>query len=323
MSALDDLLGGGVILRDGSGAQVSPIATDVQVTGVATVVFDGVKHVIDFGALGTAVANSVWFFNGATGVWSTAPVLSSISAGNAPAGSGAFRMGNADQFMARDAGGTDVELLAYGNDNRPRLAGVRYPLRSTVGTGSIGSVVRVESDGVLSVATLPSLGATLVSENITPRKTAKDGTGDAMFSCTVRGAISVPYVTATPLPVIPEATYAGMGASHASVTYQTACVEIVITGEDGHGRMFQQTFRGLIYRLRTSGDAWAIDSGMAHITGLDVGTPTAGFAVTAVLSLSGTTNGDITLTLQSTYASGTPHADWVYEVRITGGGRYA
>lgn len=151
-------------------------------------------------------------------------------------------------------------------------------------------------------------------------KTAKDSNGDAVCDYTLRGARFIPHSVSTDLPKILETKYAGMGATNSASIFQVATIELVLSGNDGNGHFFEQTFRGIIYRLRTGGDAWAIDTNLLRITALDVGTATG--LPGASIVLSGANNGDITIGVSYSYISD-PSSDWNYRVRIYSGGRFA
>jgi hypothetical protein len=327
-------LGGWVIIRDGSGAQVDELCTDLQVVGVATVAWDPVnlRHVIDVGALGSAVPNSVWYYNGTTGTWSTAPVLASVSAGSAPAGAGAFRMGNGSQLCARNAAGLDSELLAWGTDDLPRLAGVRYPPLGAVVPATRGYVLNVAADGRIDVAPLSAIGAITKDATIIDRS-ATDANGRRWIDFEARGITPLDNTGTVTLASFAEDVYHGDGTVFATSNSEVTLfieLETVTLEQENDSPLFAAKPHKRVYAAYISKNQynshWQLGSDFIENTALR-----EGFAITGTtyqsninLGMSGTTNGDLSVTCLLNWpnasSSAVPNCAW--KLRIFGGGRF-
>ena len=178
-----------------------------------------------------------------------------------------------------------------------------------------------DSNGYIFV-TPSSLGIQTNSDVETSIKTPKDSNHDAVFDYTRRGCILISSLRATGganLSVL-ESQYANMGATNTGVTYQIAKVEIELTGNDGDNisvvHWFSGKWLGIIRRNRSSGNAWEIAQSLTPI--YNVGSA----PVTVSMSLGGTTDGDVTLNVNVPSFKAGILEDWVYSLRIYGGGRY-
>lgn len=112
-------------------------------------------------------------------------------------------------------------------------------------------------------------------------------------------------------------------------TYHVIRIELEIVGfaessPSGTGQFFTRTFRGMLYRLNTTQHC-GIATDMIPVTTLDIPTgsacPGAGCVTSAAMTLSGTSNCNVTFGVQ--YAGpGDSTADWEAQVKIFGGGRF-
>ena len=192
--------------------------------------------------------------------------------------------------------------------------------------GAPGIYTFLTSDGsVNDWRSADNLGLLTNSDRIVLIKTGQDSGYGAVFDATKRGTLQVAQLQAgTAYVTLAEVSYANMGSTNTNVTYQVAHVELTICGNDGIDpspgtQWFRRTFAGIIRRNRTGSDAWEIAISLQHLSGLDVNAPQG--TVIANLSLSGSHNGDIAIGVSSTL-SASIYEDWVYELRVYGGGRY-
>jgi hypothetical protein len=290
--------------------------------------------VIDVGALGSATPNSVWYFNGTTGTWSTDPVLGSVSAGSAPANAGAFRMGNDDGLYARTAAGVNQELLALGSDNLPRFLGIRYPAANSVTPATLGYVLNVGGDGSVVVASLASLGA-VTKTSIAIDRFSQDVNGRRWIDFESRGITQLDSAGPVTLKTLLEGDYHGEGTLFATALSEADLfieleVETLMQENDSPtfpGKPHKNVYTAYIRKLQYN-SMWQLGHDFEENTALRAGFPTTGTTWTPTINLmqSGTANGDLQITYRVNWpnvgsSSAVPNAVW--KLRIFGGGRFA